>query len=413
MKKIITISALIITFSGVCMAQSKHNVTLTLHVSPYINEEEQMVYVHHTEDNEYIIDDSARIVPGKDTYLLKTYVPYEDVFKLTFSKRGPFRLNILAHPNEELELNITEEDDRLSARYKRLVKGSPENDSLVVFTETSNEFTMRKRHFEDAMAVYGIPHEKIDELEDSLVDNERKSVEFFKYTVRHSSSPYIACQLAHIFLWNMVSAEEYKNISKALYLRFTSYPPAEQAYLEIAPAPASDESKRTKAFLRKIERSRIAIKREALKSDTLKIGDQLKVTLVDSLGHTTPLSAFHGKYVLVELWASWCLPCIKAMPNILYAQRLFQKDFVCCAVTIDKSATPWKESIIRNNLHALHHYKATDNKGNLYEDMKPLASTGTIPRNILLDRNGHIIAIDIYGEQLIKKLEELTKEGVQ
>ena len=157
MKQII--SFLMVAYAMTCMAQSKHNVTLTLHVSPYINEEEQMVYVHHTEDNEYIIDDSARIVPGKDTYLLKTYVPYEDVFKLTFSKRGPFRLNILAHPNEELELNITEEDDRLSARYKSLVKGSPENDSLVVFTETSNEFTMRKRHFEDAMAVYGIPHE--------------------------------------------------------------------------------------------------------------------------------------------------------------------------------------------------------------------------------------------------------------
>ena len=59
------------------------------------------------------------------------------------------------------------------------------------------------------------------------------------------------------------------------------------------------------------------------------------------------------------------------------------------------------------------HYKATDNKGNLYEDMKPLASTGAVPRNVLLDRSGHIIAVDIYGEQLIKKLEELTKEGVQ
>lgn len=410
MKQII--SFLMVAYAMTCMAQSKHNVTLTLHVSPYINEEEQMVYVHHTEDNEYIIDDSARIVPGKDTYLLKTYVPYEDVFKLTFSKRGPFKLNILAHPNEELELNITEEDDKLSARYKRLIKGSSENDSLVVFEQAGDFYTMKINQFANAISVYGISREQIDELEDSLLSYKQKRINYWRYMAIHSFVPYIALS-AHLYLWNNVPLGEYNAIEKTNYLRFKNYPPAKRRYLEIAPAPASDKSKRTKAFLRKIERSRIAIKREALKSDTLKIGDQLKVTLVDSLGHTTPLSAFHGKYVLVELWASWCLPCIKAMPNILHAQRLFQKDFVCCAVTIDKSATPWKESIIRNSLQALHHYKATDNKGNLYEDMKPLASTGTIPRNVLLDRNGHIIAIDIYGEQLIKKLEELTKEGVQ
>ena len=54
MKKIITISALIIIFSGVCMAQSKHNVTLTLHVSPYINEEEQAMVVSCSTNMPYL-----------------------------------------------------------------------------------------------------------------------------------------------------------------------------------------------------------------------------------------------------------------------------------------------------------------------------------------------------------------------
>lgn len=39
---------------------------------------------------------------------------------------------------------------------------------------------------------------------------------------------------------------------------------------------------------------------------------------------------------------------------------------------------------------------------------QPLAAGGAIPRNYLLDREGRIIAIDLYDEELIKKLEELT-----
>ena len=45
--------------------------------------------------------------------------------------------------------------------------------------------------------------------------------------------------------------------------------------------------------------------------------------------------------------------------------------------------------------------------------MKKLVADGSIPRNYLLDREGRIIAIDIYDDDLIKKLEELTREGAQ
>jgi hypothetical protein len=45
----------------------------------------------------------------------------------------------------------------------------------------------------------------------------------------------------------------------------------------------------------------------------------------------------------------------------------------------------------------------------MYPDIEALGFK-SIPQNYLLDRNGKIIAINIYGGELIKKLEELTKE---
>ena len=72
---------------------------------------------------------------------------------------------------------------------------------------------------------------------------------------------------------------------------------------------------------------------------------------------------------------------------------------------IEKQA--WKRSIEREGLQTLHHFKGTDEKGEIYSEMKRLIVKGTIPQNYLLDREGRIIAINIYGESLIKKLEEL------
>ena len=80
---------------------------------------------------------------------------------------------------------------------------------------------------------------------------------------------------------------------------------------------------------------------------------------------------------------------------------------MCCAITIDKSERAWKNAISNYHLEALNHYKAIDGNGELFADMRKLIVKGTIPQNYLLNKDGRIIAINIYGEELIKKLERL------
>ncbi len=92
------------------------------------------------------------------------------------------------------------------------------------------------------------------------------------------------------------------------------------------------------------------------------------------------------------------------------AKQKFGDSFEVCAITLDKISSPWKRAINEKQFgEGIHHYQGFDKRGNLYKDIASLG-VETIPQNYLLDGEGRIIAINIYGEDLIKKLEELTKK---
>lgn len=136
---------------------------------------------------------------------------------------------------------------------------------------------------------------------------------------------------------------------------------------------------------------------------------------VDSFISSQEQTAYLYGYIgneceIYDSWASWCRPCIQAMPNIIQAQRMFKDDFVCCAVTIDKSERPWQESIKTFSLQELQHFKGTDDEGQILPEIDRLIPDRTIPRNYLLNREGKIIATDIYDEALISKLKRIIKK---
>jgi len=126
----------------------------------------------------------------------------------------------------------------------------------------------------------------------------------------------------------------------------------------------------------------------------------------DTSGKMVKLSDFKGKYVLLDFWASWCGPCREENPNVVKAyQRFHDKGFTVLSVSLDQ---PGKKA---NWLNAIHHDGLTwtqvsdlrfwDNTAAILYGIK------AIPQNFLLDKDGRIIAINIKGEDLNKKLMEL------
>jgi peroxiredoxin len=132
--------------------------------------------------------------------------------------------------------------------------------------------------------------------------------------------------------------------------------------------------------------------------------DALDFTQNDVQGKPVKLSAFKGKYVLLDFWASWCKPCRLENPNVVKVYNKFKnKNFTVLGVSLDQSKDAWVKAIETDKL-AWNHVSDLQQWNNAVAQMYHIQS---IPGNFLIDPNGKIVARDLRGEDLEKKLCEL------
>lgn len=111
-----------------------------------------------------------------------------------------------------------------------------------------------------------------------------------------------------------------------------------------------------------------------------------------------------SKLLLIDFWASWCGPCRAENPNVVEVYKEYhEKGFDVLGVSLDMEKDKWIKAIEDDGLiwHNISDLKYWNNEA------AKSYGISSIPSNLLLDENGTIIAKNLRGEDLRKKVEEI------
>ena len=142
-------------------------------------------------------------------------------------------------------------------------------------------------------------------------------------------------------------------------------------------------------------------------SQNMKLTDlesnQIKASYVDLYDNKVDLSAFKGKKVLINYWATWCGPCIQEMPSLLKAQEALKAENYVFLLVSDEAIKRISRFNDRKNYNFTYLKSTTS-----------LASMRifTLPTTVIFNEDGKKVktmvgAIEWDSKQMIKKLKAL------
>ncbi|MCI9846848.1 TlpA family protein disulfide reductase [Flavobacterium pectinovorum] len=133
-----------------------------------------------------------------------------------------------------------------------------------------------------------------------------------------------------------------------------------------------------------------AIDKERMRAKALRKGAMaMDFEMKDSSGKVFKLSDFKGKAVYIDVWATWCAPCIKETPHFKKLVEKYKGDnrieFISVSVDSDKNA--WNKMITKDS----HDWKQLIVDNNLKSDLCVNYGIEMIPRFLLFDKEGRVV----------------------
>jgi len=121
------------------------------------------------------------------------------------------------------------------------------------------------------------------------------------------------------------------------------------------------------------------------------IGSPAPDFTVQDSEHTVSLHQLKGKPIILNFWASYCVPCIKEMPSLTQLQQEMGSRITVFAVSVDETEPPYRKFLRDHNIHLLTVWDSQKKSSELY-------GTVMYPETYIIDSSG-MVRRKIVGEE--------------
>jgi thiol-disulfide isomerase/thioredoxin len=131
----------------------------------------------------------------------------------------------------------------------------------------------------------------------------------------------------------------------------------------------------------------------------------------DSSGKTYSLANFKGKVVYVDVWATWCGPCKREIPELMKLEKEMEHENIqFLSISTDRDVNAWKNFLRTQPMGGLQLHQSD----NMDESVSKAFVVNSIPRFLLFDQEGRIVSSDAprpsSGEEIRKLIQSVLQK---
>jgi len=322
------------------------------------------VYLLQADSAGTSIVDSTKL-SDDGSFKFKHFAPYGNLFKL---RVGTDFFDFIAQNTDE----ITFTTDLKDPQHTYEITGSPSSEKIKEFNKISNfygaQVTKVATEYDEKSQAVGTASDSLQRIYDPIL---RKitgeyGLAVIKFVNDNKSS------LAAFYAMTSLSPEQYEQqmvaYADSINSSFKDNPGVQHFIHQMAVLKPTSVGQKAPAFT---------------------------TTGID--GKPVSLADYKGKYLMIDFWASWCVPCRQENPNVVKQYATFKgKGFNILGISLDVDKAPWQQAIAADKLTWAQGSDLKRFEGpteNLYH-------INAIPSNFLIDPQGVIVAKNLRGAEL-------------